>query len=294
MSSAIHDPVPLDAMLQTLVDEFVHQLMHDELAPSLIHVRNADLEGFDLGYKALDGHPSELLMQFRAPADWHALGLVSTGWAYHHTDRSDGRKRHRVFTGVIVSRSGEIAHRTIIPDRPELADRLSSETLEGEQLDLIRCALGLDTPPPPVTSAALFAIDWIVTLLDVDASSLSRWDDLIVLHPGARFAGMHDVAISPVKAARVYASVNDWKSIRAEAAGDLFPVPELVGADAAWLDEGAFARFVLSRCPPLSMLRSQLRSHVGADLADLVDVTLGELGVPTAVWPEPSPGVAAA
>jgi len=155
MSAPLGDPVAADASLHLLADHLADALAAGELAPCLLHVGGADADGFELGVLPLDGaHPTEVLLGLTAPEHWHAVGLATSGWAYHVAERSDpGRRRRRVHVVSLLSRSGEHAHRTTSDD-VDLAARLAGEAPVGEQVDLLRRVLGLATDPPPVDAAA--------------------------------------------------------------------------------------------------------------------------------------------
>jgi formylglycine-generating enzyme required for sulfatase activity len=99
--------------------------------------------------KDLEGHhPTNLLLGFVAPPEWHAIGSATAGRAYDLDDRAERTSPHRrVHTVTLVSRTGEVAQRTVVHDDPELTARLNEpdEEVAGEQIDLLRLALELPT-----------------------------------------------------------------------------------------------------------------------------------------------------
>lgn len=282
------DPLAADASLHLLADHLVDAIANGDLSPCLIHVGSPDGDGFDLGVLPLDGsHPTELLLGSTAPAEWHAVGIATSGWAYHVADRDDPRRRrHRVHVVSLVSRSGEHAHRTRADDPTIGLDLAAGGTPEGEQVDLLRRCLGLPTAPPPVDASAYWTIQWFTDLLSGEPAP--TLPDALDRHPAVHLL-RHDVCgrdhdVEDVIGA--FHRVLTWSRLRALAAEGRFEVPELAPSQAAWLDDGAFARFVLNRCPALHLLRSRLVRHLGPTVAAGVEQALERLGVPDAAWPD--------
>ena len=294
-------PAPIDASLHLLADHLLEAVASGDLAPALLHVSAGDAEGFDLGMLPLDGrHPSELLVGLTAPDDWHAIGVATGGWAYHSSERGrPDRTRTRVHIVTVLSRTGEHAHRTRIDDAAAMG--LSAEDLsaldqppEGEQVDLLRLALGLGTDPPPCGTDVYWAIVWLSEIL-ARSGELTEWSAVRDLHPGMqtlRRAKVVDVPTASerdvVALLRLFARAFDWAELRRRAGEDRFEVEELLAEDATWFDDGAFARFVLNRCPPLSMLRTELDTYLSPGLVERVQSTLDALEIPSSSWPDRS------
>src|SRR5690606_9953570 len=150
MPAPLGDHLATDASLHLLADHLTEALAGGELEPCLLHVATPDVDGFELGVKPLDGlHPTDVLLGTTAPADWHAVGIATHGWAYHVAERGDpARRRHRVHVVTLLSRSGEHAHR-VRADDEDVEEALGAEPPGGEQVDLLRRVLGLRTDPPP-------------------------------------------------------------------------------------------------------------------------------------------------
>ena len=160
------DPSAVDASLHLLVHQLADDLASGSMSPALLHVALGP-DGLQLAVFELDGrHPSEYLLGFVAPDDWYALGSATAGNAYDAADRSTlAPARHRVHTVTLLSRSGELAHRTVVEDHPVMTERLSGEEVIGEQIDLLRLALGLPTDPPPCDTGVYWAIGWMAALM---------------------------------------------------------------------------------------------------------------------------------
>lgn len=288
MPAPLGDHLATDASLHLLADHLTEALAEGDIEPCLLHVATPDATGFDLGVKPLGGlHPTDALLGTTAPAEWHAVGIATHGWAYHVAERGNPRRRrHRVHVVTLLSRSGEHAHRTRADDG-ELDDVLDGEPPSGEQVDLLRRVLGLPTDPPPCETSTYWSIEWLAALVGADGS-VETLADAIALHPVTRLlrpgTALHDADTLDVLTA--FHRVLTWGRMRELAGLDRFSVPDLTPDDATWLDDGSFARFVLNRCPPLHLLRSQLSTHVPAEAADGVLDLLNDLGVPDATWPD--------
>lgn len=287
MPAHLGDPLATDASLHLLADHLVEALAAGDIEPCLLHVATPDGDGFDLGVAPLDGrHPTDALLGQSAPDHWHAVGIATHGWAYHVTERGNPeRRRHRVHIVTLLSRSGEHAHRTRADD-DEVSGMLDGE-LSGEQVDLLRRVLGLPTDPPPCDSSTYWSIEWLSTLIASDAP-LRTLADAIAVHPVTALirqgTAIGDVDLLDVLTA--FHRVMSWPRMRELASIDRYSVPELSAEDAAWLDDGSFARFVLNRCPPLQLLRARLDAHLTDEVADDVLDLLDDLGVPDAAWPD--------
>lgn len=288
MAAPHGDHVAADASLHLLADHLAEALAAGELSPCLVHVGVGDADGFDLGVLPLEGrHPTELLLGSTAPDHWHAVGMATSGWAYHVAERSSpDRRRHRVHVVSLLSRTGEHAHRTRA-DEPALAPLLGAELPVGEQVDLLRRALGLPTDPAPVEASAYWSIQWLTELVGGDeppetiVGALDAHPAMRLLRHGVRGV---DADVEDVLAA--FHRVLTWSRLRLLAADGRFEIPDLLPADAAWLDDGAFARFVLNRSPALHVLRARLAAHVPDEVAVAVLDVLDRLEVPEAAWPD--------
>jgi hypothetical protein len=293
-------PVAADALLHPLADQLATRLAED-LEPALVHVADEGRGQVRLGLLPLEGrHPSELLVGFTAPPDWHALGMATSGFAYPIAERGAPRRaRTRIHVVALLSRSGELARQVRLPGGERAAanlgipiERLSAdEELTGEQVDLLRLALDLDTDPAPCGSHVFWAIEWLSALAGCEPAQLVSWNDIIEHHPAMALLrrnapGSVTEDADLVAVAGAFARVCTWTRLRSLVAEGRFEVPELAPADARWFDDGGFARFVLSRCPPLTMVRGQACDQLSPPLAHRLLATLDELGVPGSSWPD--------
>lgn len=292
MPAPLGDHLATDASLHLLADHLTEALADGDIEPCLLHVAAPDAAGFDLGVQPLDGrHPTDALLGHTAPDDWHAVGIATHGWAYHVADRGDPRRRRqRVHVVTLLSRNGEHAHRTRADD-DALSQVLDGEPPTGEQVDLLRRVLGLATDPPPCDPSTYWSIEWLSALLGAD-HPVDTLADAVALHPVTHLLrrGTALDAADTLDVLTAFHRVLTWGRMRELAGLDRFSVPDLSPDDAAWLDDGSFARFVLNRCPPLHLLRAGLRNHVASDVADGVLDLLDALGVPDTTWPDLAAG----
>ena len=286
-------PTAVDASLHLLAHQVLDQLSDDELEPCLLFVEPGD-DDVRLGIKPLRGaHPSTLLLGFAAPDEWYALGVASTGWAYDVADRSTGAPdRHRVLVVTLVSRSGEVAHRTHVVDDPITDRRLreSGDEVDGEQIDLLKLSLGLDTPGPPCDTSAFWAIEWLAAVLSAGDGNDDDWDRIADLHPARQILGRSKntshQTMGLAATATMFSRACPWPRLRRLVVEGGYDAVHLSRSDARWLDEGAFARYLLSRATPLSELRARIRAELPFEVAARIDLVLDEVGVPETSWPD--------
>lgn len=284
-------PSAVDASLNLLAHQVLDQVRADELEPCLLFVEPA-VDDVRLGIKPLDGaHPSTLLLGFVAPDEWYALGVAAGGWAYDVADRATGAPaRHRVVVVTIVSRSGEVAHRTHVVDDPAADRRLrdAGDEVDGEQVDLLRLSLGLDTPDAPCDTGVYWAIEWLSAVLATEHTA--DWDRVADLHPARRILDRSDkkphAGMGLATTATIFARACRWPRLRRMVEQGTYETVHLSRTDARWLDDGAFARYLLNRCPPLADLRRRVRAELPFETAAHIDLVLDEIGIPETSWPD--------
>lgn len=286
--ASLPDPLATDASLHLICDHLARALAQGDIEPALIHVAGVDERGFDLGLRPLDGaHPTGLLLSTTAPDDWHAAGVVTSGWAYHRDPTSSSsRIRHRIHLATLVSRTGEIAHTVEGLDDVDLdPPTLSGQPPEGEQVDLLRRSLGLPTPPAPCDASVFWVIRWLGTIAD---QRPDRWTDVLEAHPAMALLENTSslTRADTLELIGAFHRVCSWSRLRTLTSTGVLAVPELRADDASWLDEGSFARFVLNRSPSLQMARAEVASVLGPRLADRLERTLDGLGIPRRAWPD--------
>lgn len=292
MTAPVPGPLATDASLHLFADHLADALASGELPPSLLHVGGVDGTGFDLGTLPLgDDHPTDLLVGLTAPGDWHALGLATGGWAYHVEERGDpDRRRTRVHVVTLLTRSGEVVHRTRSDDA-SLARTLSEEVPAGEQIDLLRLALGLATDPPPCGAEVYWTIQWLAALAAAGTPAPRNLAEALEHHPAFRLLEAADshAAGDAADVLDGFHRVCTWRRLQLLAAEGAWPAPELRADEVPWFDEGAFARFLLNRVPSLGAVRNEALDALGEETAASVGDLLDTLGIPDTAWPDRAP-----
>jgi hypothetical protein len=229
---------------------------------------------FDLGFKALTDGESVVsaLCGFRAPADWHVLGVLTGGNAFAMAPHHQRRPRGRMRLVHLVHRSGTSASVLRAPDGEPT---VSTHPPEGRIDDYCRRALGIATPAPDHTSIELWALHWLGAVIDAVPST---WAEVAALHPAIVLAvtqpasdGLPAVE-SLVELGNAFASVAGWEHLRRECAKGHIQLPDMPRSLAIWHDEGSFSRDVLGEWPSVAELAASaidvLPTKTAALLAD--------------------------
>jgi hypothetical protein len=227
-------------------------------------------------------HPLEMLMGFSAPPHWRALGVSCAGFA-HRLDAA-GRPRpgadaDAVTVTVLVDRSGAAAgllrrsdEVTPLPGQPE-----------GVVADACRRALELPTAPPPRSTLELWTLSWLDRLVDVAsradaASRLQSWRAVAALHAAVGPpVGRPTMPVDPVAlatSATALAEAWTWARLRDEPGVLDLPGPPPSPPLARWMDDGMWARWLLSRLPSGDDLMAAVRALLPPALADGVAVVV--------------------
>jgi hypothetical protein len=270
-----------------------------------VSVAAADPPG-ELAWFPIDPlHPLDLLLGFAAPVHWWALGVSSCG--RQHPIDSDGRVVRsagspRVRITVLIDRSGEAAsllrrgdERTVLPG-----------PAEGTVADACRRALGLETAPPPTTTAGLWTRCWLDRVVDTLAPSSGArsgaapptWRDLTRLHPASsvaatRWSGLDlgPDADALADATRALADAWPWSRLRADPAVADVPGPLPEPRVVAWMDDGMWARWLLATFPAIDDLVDAACSLLTPSLAratrQVVEASIG-WAAPTDTPDEPA------
>jgi hypothetical protein len=234
-------------------------------------------DALDLGVHPLDGdHPLEALLGFVAPPDWLALGVTSPGLGHPTPGEPGGGRRasERVHVTVLLSRTGAAAG---VIRRDAHASRLG-EAPGGVVADACRRALGLPTAPPPPTTAGLWTLSWLDRLVETLTASAGppgpmTWPEATGLHPAApTTAPPTPEALAQATGHR--AAEWPWPRLRADPPRAGTPGPQPTPAQAAWMDDGMFARWLLAWFPPLDDLLDACHDLLPEAVADRVEDTV--------------------
>ncbi|MEY2474918.1 MAG: hypothetical protein QOG87_233 [Actinomycetota bacterium] len=223
------------ALLRFLIGEMDDELESGRASvtpPVLLRLDGVDVAcavgGIDLRVKPLDGHPAQVLRCFTAPPEWFAIGVLTGGWA-HAPDAESVRVR---VTSLMCRDGTELS-----------AVRRSGEGLAfmeergiGNVPDTLRRVLGLPTDPPDVTIAEWLAKCWLMVIAKQakrgKRSPKLSWSEAAALHPALDAGEMAAM------------SWERFRQLHAERGSD----------EAAWMDDGMFARWQVHGYPPVAEL----------------------------------------
>ena len=277
--------------LAACVDEADAALAPTTSDAAILRVANLGADGpDDLAWFPLDGgHPLDVLLGFVAPEHWVALGVSTPGEA--HPVGDDGRVVRStdpspIRVTVLFDRSGRAAGR--LRQGGDVAAMPGSP--EGVVADACRRCLGLATGPPPATTALLWTLCWLDRLVDAAGRAaasprLASWAEVARLHPAASSPppGPHaDVGPEPgalAAATVLLAEAWPWSRLRADPSlidvpGPL-PEPHVI----RWMDDGMWARWLLSTFPTVDDLVAAvcglLPDCVASAVVEAVDGSLG-------------------
>jgi hypothetical protein len=216
-------------------------------APQLVTVRSGgQVTLVDLGFD----DPIGCLVGLLAPPGADAIGLATGGWALPphvaegEADVDRGRMTRpsshpdalRARTLVVLDRTGAGACRLRLAGGPPRDVGLP----DGLATDVLRRTLVLPTPPPGVPVEELLDGLWLC-----DIAEVSR-------RRGRRLT-WHEAEHLRVR------GVRSWADARFGCLDGAWPDLDLWPEAAVWMDDGIFARWCLSRLPPLPDLLHDAR-----------------------------------
>ena len=219
-----------------LLRELASMLLDDQLDGTLaVALAGYSDDGvIDLSVRPLPSiDPIGALYGFRAPAEWIAFGVVTSGTAQHLDNDDVGPFDVRVV--YFLDRRGlEVSLAKADDGRaPVLVDVIGPPTVVGRVPDTCRRVLGLPTSPPDRDPQLLWALDWLDRILtkvldrDLDSSPLG-WPEIEQLHRGCPSASA------------------PWSILRRQCAAGLLDLGTLSASDAEWMDDGMFSRQALA------------------------------------------------
>ena len=214
-------------------------------------------------------------LAWNAPPQCIAVGVVATGKAHVADTPIEGRVPFSpgLIRGIrmscLVTRSGDVTWRMTLPDGRSFDDAPH----EGRLLDCLKRCFALPTPPPPVGAGHLLSVFWLGAIIDEVRRADRRltWREVSRLHPAAQMmsgcgrAGADRRDVCDI--IRASASAWSWEALRVQAESGSW-AEELVSPDlAAWMDEGMFARWVLSALPAPDELVARIRPRLAPSTA---------------------------
>ena len=263
------------------------------------HLTGGDPRLLDLARQALDGPPGGTMLAgsggattiIEAPSggELSLIGLrcppATTALASSVACRTlwaDGRERSGVLAWSIDRHGGSLA---LFRDGTAGSTEALS-AVAGTLLDAALLALGLPTPPclaPPVWFPDGVFLHQVAGRLARRGGPCTRrldWASLSLLYPLNDSGGPLSCWLT-WRLRQRFQATNTWASLRHSAAG-LPPespaiLPGLTPPVASWLDDGAFARWVLSRVPDVPSTLEWLHGHVRAPVGNHLSVALGSV-----------------
>jgi hypothetical protein len=211
------------------------------------------------------------LIGWVATPDCQAVGVVATGRIRALEGAPPGLvvpTRNHIRMACVVARDGQVAWKTSVPDGLP-ADQPPAE---GRMLDCLRRCFGLATPPPPAPPGRLQVVVWLAAVLE-EATTARRplsWSEVGRLHPvaqvlGAELVGSRMPLVPGLM--RMAGSAWSWEDFRLQAQRES-GLQDVVDPDlAGWMDDGMFARWVLSDLPSPDELLTALRPHLSPSAA---------------------------
>ncbi|MEO5839952.1 MAG: hypothetical protein ABIQ73_27625 [Acidimicrobiales bacterium] len=220
------------ALLRELAAMFLDDQIDGTLAVALANY--ADDGYIDLSVRPLPSiDPVGALYGFRAPDDWVAFGIVTSG-AAHHLDDDDAAPFDVRVVYFLDRRGLEVSlAKAGRNGTPVVVDVIGPPSVLGRVPDACRRVLGLPTAPPDRDPQLLWAIDWLDRILtavldrELDAPPLP-WSTIEQLHRGR-----------PSDSA-------PWSILRRECAAGELDLVSLPADDAEWMDDGMFSRQALA------------------------------------------------
>lgn len=204
--------------------------------------------GIDLALRPLPAHvhPADALLGHVVPGLWSVAGIIAPATARTLDGGSGAMAPRAISVSVLIGRNGTVA--TCARDRHEGRTLALDEVPTGRLVDLLQRALGRPTPPPDAGPCQLWQALW----LDAVVAGAAGAEHGGALAPELA-AALSDTA-SPEGPAgwahlRGLACAPDAAAGRTDAALATALTTLVEPAHAAWMDDGCFARWVLSALP---------------------------------------------
>ncbi|MGH9135756.1 MAG: hypothetical protein ACRD0G_01750 [Acidimicrobiales bacterium] len=282
------DEVP---RLAALLDDEVSAANPDGSA--ILRASAAGADELEVGVLALPPslHPIEVLLSWTAPSHWLAIGVAALGQA-HRIEVDEPPVRVRALH--VVTRSGAWVARwhpvatvrsgECLAAGEEHGDGPDPDGFAGRIDDACRLALGLPTAPPPVSTVELLATVWLDAIVATGSTPARpiEWPGIAALHPAAAIAGRPTPLSTPerlVELASDTLGIAGWTGLRRSAGAGCWHPPGVSESVACWLDDGAFARWVMGAMPDLADLRDASAALVPADTTAQIDAALAAWGL---------------
>lgn len=266
-------PDVLATIAETIDAAFDHLTVDDPAHLLRIISASERLEDIELGLLPLPAglHPAEAMAGFTAPADWMAVGLVTTASSHElEAEHPCGTKaaHQAVRLTFLLARSGEACTLLSPIGSEDSRRRRLDEPPIGLLPDACRRMLGLATAPPADGPEVWLTARWLDRMLAQiieRTDAVPAWEGAVALHPlvppGA--APSAEGLAAMVEAA---GSAFEWERLRLLAIKADAPDPAINPTVAAWMDAGSFARHMLAAELPIDLLLTELGALLPAEV----------------------------
>jgi hypothetical protein len=262
-----------------------------------IGILDAD-DGLSVAVRPLRGaDPVAELIGFTAPADWLAVGVVSTGrWAALTDDEASSGTIRRAARPVggrariahVVTRAGASVVILRQDQEPPVIHHFGPHHEHfGRVDDICRRMLGLPTAAPTTETIELWAVVWVDAIMRrAAATKVSTWRDVAGVHPIVSRLTVVDeprrasAADNVVELAATYGDLVGWDDLRVLCVNRQWALVGIDPVEANWMDAGMFSRWALAPYPELAELLVDVDDLLPERLARRVRVSCRAWGLP--------------
>lgn len=275
---------PGPRQLRVLVESLDRSLVTaDEASQFLIAV----MPRHEIGLLPLpDGaHPLDLLTGWHAPHEWAAVGVSAGGRSL--LQGAAGPPGSAVHLVLLVSRSGATA--AVV--RPGATEGTGQVVLtadppgagpEGRLVEACLRAMRRPTRPPPPGTAELWARKWLDAVMAAAAVGPVPplcWPEVAARHPHAAGEAASVGVDTFIGRCADTAADLTWGALRRAAAAGAVGAERVTPIEAAWMDDGMFARELLASFPEPTELLADLTELITVDALAAVHAALAGWGV---------------
>ncbi len=235
-------------------------------------------DGFEVHLRPADDHGpvTDLLRGFDAPASWDVVGVMATGMAY---PLETGRLAAEPV--VVVHLQARVGQSCSLVGPPAGPLRRSTGAVGGRVADVCRRSLGLPTDPPRGTPLPWWAARWLDDLATGGGVERYRTEGELLAHfPGGRPFGPTQDLDALVSHGQLLAATFPWPALRRAAAAGAVSVPRIDADDAAWMDDGMFARWASGEVTPCAESLAELLPRLEPRLGYALSTTLRRWDIP--------------
>ncbi|HWE57488.1 MAG TPA: hypothetical protein VG435_18420 [Acidimicrobiales bacterium] len=191
----------------------------------------------------------------RVPARFGAVAVVATGRLRAIDDAHEPPAELRSgFAGgltlaCVVDRAGSVGSHIRLPD----GGLIGTHPQAGMMMDTLRRSLGLPTAPPPESVVRVHLLHWMEAIIDAPAGHRLGWEAVLAAYPWISHFSFADADEAELMI-QAMIWVHGWSSLRTRVAAGVDECEDLSPADADWMDDGMFARWILDFTPPIDPL----------------------------------------